>query len=199
MFIEASRIQQLNKFKFPGGRDVCTCVQSDVIYIHLSLHDATNHKDYTLLVCSNIPLTYIYDMYKLYTNQSIISTTIQTLTVKHKVLKMNSFFLENNMTIKLQVPQYVDVEKWLVKPFTCIVSYQLKTTNNQNESFEMFVQSPVRMGKYYAVGENDILLLSITNVNDSFEMHIDTLNMLLHRSVYCHLPFIRVCLDCCSL
>lgn len=138
-------------------------------------------------------------MYKLYTDRDVISTTLTTLKVKHEVLKMNSFFLENDMTISLHVPRLIDPEQWLVKPFSCIVGYRFKTIGDENESLEILIQSPVRAGKYYAIGEKEVVLISTTNVNDSFEMYVDTINMLLKRSVYCHLPFIKICLDCCKM
>ena len=146
-------------------------------------------------MCSNIPLTYIYDMYKLYTNQNIIETILQTVKIKHKILKMSSFFLENDMKILLHVPKIIDPKLWLVKPFTTIICFKNKT-DVEDEALELFIQSPVRIGKYYAIGENDIVMISIIDPNDSFELYADTVNILKRNSPFCNEPFIYI-LDKC--
>lgn len=130
-------------------------------------------------------------MYKLYTNQSIISTILQSNKIKHQVLKMDSFFLENSIHIILNVSKIIDPNEWLIKPFTCISVYKLKT-NGDESCLEMFIQSPIRNGFYYAIGEENIVMLSTVNANDSFELYKDTVQMLIQESIYCHLPFIRL-------
>lgn len=146
-------------------------------------------------MCSNIPLAYIYDMYKLYTNQKIIETILQTVKIKHKILKMSNFFLENDMTIFLNVPKIIDPKLWLEKPFTTIICFKHKT-DVEDEALEIFIKSPERIGKYYAIGQCDIVMISTTDPNDSFELYADTINILKKSSIFCNDPFIYVLNKC---
>lgn len=133
-------------------------------------------------------------MYKLYTNQTIISTTLQSNKLNQKIVKIEKFFLENFITIILHVPQIIDPSKWLIKPFTCILNYKLKT-EGEKESLEMFIHSPVKNGKYYVIGDG--VLISTSDLNETFDVTVDTINMLLQRSMYCHVPYIeQVTLNC---
>lgn len=117
-------------------------------------------------------------MYKLYTNQDAVGS------------------FQNQSTITLQVPQIKDPRKWLTKPFKCIQCFKLKT-NGEEESLEMYICSPVRSGKYYAIGEG--VIISTTDLNDTFNFTTETINMLLKRSIHCHKPYIEYICENCPL
>lgn len=134
-------------------------------------------------------------MYKLYTNQNIISTTLQSNTLNQQILKMENFFLQNYLTVILHVPEIIDPSKWLVKPFTCILCYKLKT-DGEKESLEMFINSPVKSGKYYTIGGE--VMISTSDLNETFDFAADTIKMLLQRSIYCHEPYIEKVNKQCS-
>lgn len=126
-------------------------------------------------------------MYKLFTNQTINSTLLKSDKIILKLSNIKNFHLENNLEITLIVPEFVEPDKWLFQPFSCIVWYKLKTSSDRKEGLEIFIDSPIRVGKLYALGEETIILNSKT---DTIELYKDTIDMLLQRSIYCDKPFI---------
>lgn len=125
-------------------------------------------------------------MYQLFTNSNIISTTIQSNNIKFENVNFDQFFLEDYMEVVLNVPKIINPQIWLIKPFSCIVLYRLKSY--EDESLELIINSPVRTGKYYVLGEDNIVIISSTNGNDTFILNRETISMLLERSTYCNKP-----------
>lgn len=142
-------------------------------------------------MCANIPLSYIFDMYKLYTNLEITEIILETLyeKVNFKQQTMECFFLQDDINITLKLPELYDPELWLYKPFQNIVAYNLKN-ECPDASLELYICFINKTMKYYAIGKNSIVLISKANENDTILIHTSTIDMLLKKSIYCNRPFI---------
>lgn len=185
MFIEPSIIKDRNRFKKINGIYVCCCTESHLVKIKLILHDETRKRCYTLLMCINIPLSYITDMYKLFTKLEILEIRIKQEHIK----SIEGCFLEDGMRITMILPHFYDPKLWLFKPFQNILFYRYKKYCS-DESLELYVNSLSKIIKYYVIGNDSIVMISTENENNTIILCTSTINMLLERSRYCNRPFI---------
>lgn len=145
-------------------------------------------KTFNLLTCSRLPLSYIFDMYKLYTKLIISQLVLETKYEKIDYSDKECLFLQKDMIIKINLPKYYDPNLWLFQPFQNILLYQHKKDCDK-ESLELYVNCLLKTEKYYIVGDNSTILLLETNGNEKMIIHPSTINMLLERSTFCNRPF----------
>lgn len=127
-------------------------------------------------------------MYQLYTKLTISRLVLETKYKKMDFSDKECLFLQNDMIIKINLPKYYDPKLWLFEPFQNVLLYQHKKECDA-ETLELYVNCLLKTEKYYAIGENSIVLLSETNGNEKRIIHPSTIDMLLERSTFCNRPF----------
>lgn len=143
---------------------------------------------FNVLTCSRLPLSYIFDMYTIYTKLAITQLVLETKYEKMDFSERECLFLQNDMTIKILLPKYYDPNLWLFQPFQNILLFQHKKECD-TESLELYINCLCKTEKYYILGENATVLLLETNGNEKTLIHSSTINMLLERSTFCNRPF----------
>lgn len=127
-------------------------------------------------------------MYQLYTKLTISRLVLETKYKKMDFSDKECLFLQNDMIIKINLPKYYDPKLWLFEPFQNVLLYQHKKECDA-ETLELYINCLLKTEKYYAIGENSIVLLSETNGNEKRIIHPSTIDMLLERSTFCNRPF----------
>lgn len=138
-------------------------------------------------MCTNISLSYIYDMYKLFTTQDIEHIALNQ--EKKDFSSKEIFFLQENMIITFSLPKFFDPNLWLFNPFRNILFYNHKK-ECAYESLELYINSTHKLEKFYVIGEKSNVLISDSDRNSSLSLHPTTIDMLLQRSLFCNRPFI---------
>ncbi|GIY73865.1 hypothetical protein CEXT_54921 [Caerostris extrusa] len=127
--------------------------------------------EYSLLICSKVPVSYLMDLYCLY--RGINSPPMGPFYVK-------------TVTV-LCVEKVVDPEEWLY----CI-KWSKYQSQCEHSSLELFISRRNRSLFYYAVGDVGNLLVSREN-NHTIQIHSETVQMLTGiTGEYCHKPAIYV-------
>lgn len=143
---------------------------------------------FNVLTCSRLPLSYIFDMYKIYTKLEITQLILETKYEKMDFADKECLFLQNDMIIKMYLPKYYDPKLWLFQPFQNILVYKHKKECDI-ESLELYINYLCKTEKCYILGENATVLLVEANGNEKTVIHSCTINMLLERSTFCNRPF----------
>lgn len=146
---------------------------------------------FNVLTCSRLPLSYIYDMYKIYTKLAISQLVLETKYEKIDFSDKECLFLQNDMIIKINLLKYYDPNLWLFQPFQNVILYQHKKECD-TESLEIYINCLSKTEKYYILGEQHSLVLLLetkTNGDKKTIIHPSTINMLLERSTFCNRPF----------
>lgn len=126
-------------------------------------------------------------MYKLFTMQEIEQILLNQEKIDFSSKEI--FFLQDGMIISLSLPKFFDPRLWLFNPFENILFYNYKK-ECAYESLELYINSIHRLEKFYVIGEKSNVLISDLDRNSSFTIHPSTIDMLLHRSLFCNRPFI---------
>lgn len=147
-----------------------------------------NLKTFKLLTCAHLPLSYIFDMYTLYTKLVISQIVLDTKYEKLNFSDKECLFLQNEMVIKIYLPKYYDPNLWLFEPFQNVLVYRYQR-DCDSESLELYINSLLKTEEYYIIGENSVLLLLEIHGNEKMIIHPSTINMLLERSIFCNRPF----------
>lgn len=188
MFVEACMVRGRNRFKKPNGNFVCLCSETHILQVTLVFYvNEEIVKTSKVLICANIPLCYIFDIYFLYTNLKIEKLTLNE--EEKQFASKETLFLKEGINISIFLPKYFDPRLWLYKPFENILFYNYKRDCGY-ESLELYIKSTQEIKKFYVVGEKTNILLSDFDSNTSFFIHATTIKMLLEQSLFCNRPFI---------
>lgn len=126
--------------------------------------------EYTLLICSRVAKSYLFDLYSLYAGRA---------REKEKAEYVESI-------ITFAVDEIANPDEWL----NCI-AWSRYRREEKKASLELFVVRPAKSEFYYAVGTDGTLLISRENPNESIAIHESTVDVLCGTSrLYCNKPTI---------
>lgn len=124
-------------------------------------------KSYTLFTCSNVFITYLMDLYTLYTGHEKWCAPIFSADTIQSI-------------VTLQVEDIIDPCHWL----NCI---QWTRYRRQGSEFclEWFVSRPKHSAFYYSLGVQGNLLVNKNNPNETIQIHEKTVHMMTDEIVSC--------------
>lgn len=192
MFIEPNRIRQFETLREPNGKAICPCrPATHLVFATLVLRRLEDSAESvnSVLMCENVGLFYIYDMYYLQTGRKITKTVVEFEGKELTVEREEHFKVKNDARVVWTVPELLDLDVWLTVPFRPVKAFRYKSSGE--ESLELILDSPVRSGTYYVLGEKNLVLLNARNANENFVLHRETVLALVNKSGYCNLPYIR--------
>ncbi|GBO23263.1 hypothetical protein AVEN_250091-1 [Araneus ventricosus] len=128
--------------------------------------------EYDLLMCSQITIAYLYDMYFLYEGSGRNGGEGSKICV--------------DTITALKVPRMIDPDEWLIS--NCVKCVRWKR-DEENQSLEIYVARPMNSGMFYAIGEEGTYFMSRKNPNDAIRLDKDTVEVLMRKSIlYCNGP-----------